>query len=88
MNQTYRQLKADFDKRVEDAQTACEHKVSMWVEHWWAIGHSSGYRVKLCKRCNKSLKEDPTKEERDKQNREWLKEHRSRLPNGKIPNEN
>jgi hypothetical protein len=31
------------------------HKKSSWFEVWWAIGHSAGYRVKVCLVCNKEL---------------------------------
>lgn len=27
----------------------------MWMGEWWAPGHSTGYKVKCCIRCNKEI---------------------------------
>ena len=54
---TYKQLKREFDKKVKELQAKCPHKRTKWMEHWWAIGHSTGTRVKVCLRCNKILVE-------------------------------
>ena len=80
---TYRQLEREFNKKVEKAQKLCPHKKSTWMESWFALGHSKGYQVKVCKRCNKVLKEKPTKEEReaerDKRMAGWLNVNRKDL---------
>jgi len=52
---TYKQLKIEFDKKVKELQKICPHKKTKWMEHWWAIGHSTGSKVKVCLRCNKVL---------------------------------
>ena len=62
---TYKQLQREFDKKVEKAQKLCPHKNTYWADHWWAMGHYSGYQVKICRRCNKVLEEKPTEEERE-----------------------
>lgn len=31
------------------------HVSSDWMDEWWAIAHSTGYQVKMCKRCNMHL---------------------------------
>ena len=53
---TYNQLRKEFDKKVKELQAKCPHNRTHWAEEWWAIGHSTGNRVKVCKRCNKIMK--------------------------------
>jgi len=53
--ETYEQLEREFDKKVKELQAKCPHKRFEWMNEWWAIGHSTGSRVKICKRCNKIL---------------------------------
>jgi len=41
---------------IKTLQDSCLHsEKSGWMEHWWAPGHSSGYCVRLCERCGKTL---------------------------------
>jgi len=71
---TYDGLKEEFEKKVKELQEKCPHKKTYWAEHWWALAHSSGYKVRVCKRCHKILEEKPTREEREKAREEWMKE--------------
>ena len=41
-----------------NSKTICRlkgHKPSKWMPYHWAIGHSSGFEIKICLRCNKEL---------------------------------
>lgn len=43
---------------IKALQDSCSHdERSEWMDHWWAPGHSSGYCVKLCNRCGKTLEQ-------------------------------
>lgn len=49
-------INQEFEKRKEELQFSCSHtELSDWVEEWWAIGHSTGYLVKYCERCGKTV---------------------------------
>jgi len=49
-------LLKEYNDKLEKLQDECPHpKKSKWKEFWWAIGHSSGYEVKVCLRCGKIL---------------------------------
>lgn len=37
------------------------HKKGRWVEIYWALGHSAGYKSKFCEICNKELETTRTK---------------------------
>lgn len=51
-------LEAEFEANKKKLQDSCPHpEKSEWIEHWWAPGHSSGFCVKMCKRCGKILEE-------------------------------
>ena len=41
----YNRLEREFDRKVAILQRRCPHTKTQWLEHWWAFGHSSGYRV-------------------------------------------
>ncbi len=71
--ETYNQLSKEFDKKVKELQSKCPHKKTYWAEHYWALAHSSGYKVRVCNRCRKILEEKPTEEEREKAQEEWFK---------------
>ncbi|MBW2981968.1 hypothetical protein KY343_03755 [Candidatus Woesearchaeota archaeon] len=53
----YDYLKKDFEKAVKDLQKKCPHlkKHQYWADEWWAIGHSTGKRLRMCSFCNKIL---------------------------------
>ena len=68
----YKKLEKQFEKAVCKLQSTCKHKKSKWFDHWWALGHYSGYRVQICSNCNMELAQDPTEEEREKIKKEWL----------------
>jgi hypothetical protein len=37
-------------------QEDCPHTtVSGWIEEQWAVGHGTGYQVKVCEECDKIL---------------------------------
>lgn len=45
-----------FNKEVEILQNKCPHEhQSEWIEVWWALGHSTGYKIKRCLDCNKQI---------------------------------
>ncbi|KXA90219.1 hypothetical protein AKJ62_01370 [candidate division MSBL1 archaeon SCGC-AAA259D14] len=53
-NKTYADLKDEFDERVEKLREECDHpEVSDWQEEWWAIGHTTGFEVRVCEICQK-----------------------------------
>lgn len=47
-------LRKEYERKLKELQEACLHeKRSAWIEEWWAPGHSTGRKVKVCKNCNK-----------------------------------
>jgi len=80
---TYRKLEIEFNTKVKELQQKCPHKQTHWAEHWWAFGHFSGYKVKICNRCRKILEEKPTKKEREEAERknqeEFMKKYKKIL---------
>jgi len=53
---THKQLEEQFEKDVEELQNKCKHQdVSDWMDQWWAVGHTTGYQVKVCNICNKII---------------------------------
>ena len=53
---TAQELKDDYDKKLKKLQNECPHNnQSVWMEHYWAPAHSSGYQVKQCNDCWKIL---------------------------------
>jgi len=51
-----KKLKQKYDADVKQLQESCPHpEISDWMPVQWAPGHYSGYSVKLCKRCGKTL---------------------------------
>jgi len=54
---TYKQLEKQFESDVEELQKNCKHEdISDWIEEWWAVGHSTGHRIKVCNICNKIIR--------------------------------
>ena len=53
---TYKELEKEFDRKVKQLQSECKHEKTNVMEHWWAIGHSSGYNVEVCEICNKTIR--------------------------------
>jgi len=51
----YDLLKNKFDEAVIRLQEICLHHNYKWMNEMWAIGHSTGYKVKVCLNCNKTL---------------------------------
>jgi len=51
----YDKLKKEWEKKVKILQKKCKHKKSTWCDEWWAIGHSTGHRVRVCDNCSKNL---------------------------------
>lgn len=42
----------EYQAKLEQLQESCPHtELSDWMEEWWAVGHSTGYFVKICERC-------------------------------------
>ena len=81
MKSDYQILRKQFDARVSELQERCKHKDTSWAEHWWAIGHSSGYKVLICNNCMKELEQNPTEEEREVAKKKWLEENNGRFKN-------
>lgn len=79
----YEKLQETFDKQVKFLQDTCPHEKTQWMEHWWAMGHSSGYKVEVCLNCNKTLREKPTAKERKAANQKWIDENTSNEMKGK-----
>ena len=63
---SFDELKKDFDKRVRVMQSRCRHEKSAWMEEWWALAHSTGYKVKVCEFCKKVLRRA-----KDRKNSRW-----------------
>lgn len=64
----YKKLEEEFKQKVKMLQDNCDHKeLTEWIPVYWAFGHSSGYPVLHCKRCNKVIA--TTKKE------DWMVEH-------------
>jgi len=58
----YNKLKKEFERKVKELQERCEHKETFWAEQWWALGHGTGYAVKVCNNCFKTLEKIKLKE--------------------------
>ena len=59
-------LEKEFELKKEELQRNCKHlELSDWTEEWWAIAHPTGYYVKYCKRCGKTI---------ERKEHEWRKE--------------
>ena len=57
MTENYEQLEKEFKKKVDELKKNCKHKkLSPWSEEWWAIGHSTGFEIKVCKICREVIK--------------------------------
>ncbi|KXB00721.1 hypothetical protein AKJ40_00745 [candidate division MSBL1 archaeon SCGC-AAA259M10] len=53
---TYQDLKDEFDKKVEKLREECDHlEVSDWRKECWAIGHTTGFEVKVCEICRETV---------------------------------
>jgi hypothetical protein len=48
-------LKARQEKEILALQKRCPHKKTEWMDEWWALGHSTGRRVRCCLNCNKKV---------------------------------
>lgn len=56
----YKKLKEKFEQDIKELQENCPHEaLSLPIEIYWAIGHSSGYSSRFCERCNKQMDESP-----------------------------
>lgn len=53
---TYKQLEKEFNDKVKEMQKECPHKhISEWCDQHWAIGHPTGFQVKVCDDCRKEI---------------------------------
>jgi len=58
----YDKLKVKFDKAVKELRENCPHtEISDWMDEWWAIGHSTGRKVRVCLRCGAKTGTDGTR---------------------------
>jgi len=59
---TYEELWEEFQQKVKELQEKCNHPKTNWMREVWAIGHSTGFAVKVCEICHKVLERIPLKE--------------------------
>lgn len=69
------QLRDRHQKEIEALQSKCKHKKSTWAEEYWAIGHGTGNRVKVCDNCGKALKKKSMFEKLRKKGKTWEVDH-------------
>ena len=51
-----KQMRERHKKDIEALRTECKHeKLTDWMEEWWAPGHSTGRKVKVCEFCEKVM---------------------------------
>ncbi len=56
MKSEFEALEEKYESDVKKLQRTCPHKrKSEWREQWWALGHSTGYIVRVCLNCNRIL---------------------------------
>lgn len=53
------QLRLKCKSDIDQLQEVCPHLEDEWAEEHWAPGHSTGSRVRVCKRCEKILERTP-----------------------------
>lgn len=55
--ETIDEMRKRHAREIEELQKSCKHEsISKWMEEWWAIGHSTGFEVKQCNICGKTVK--------------------------------
>jgi hypothetical protein len=48
--------KTEYERQVKELRETCPHlELSEWMDEWWAIAHSTGFRVQTCERCGKEM---------------------------------
>ena len=52
---SYKELEREFKRKVRKLQDKCKHKEFQWMEEHWAPWHLTGYIVKVCTFCDKTL---------------------------------
>lgn len=52
---TYKMLVAEFERKIKELQKNCPHKKTEKATECWAIGHTTGRELEICKRCNKTV---------------------------------
>lgn len=46
----------EYQERLHALQASCPHtELTEWRQEWWAIGHSTGRKVRCCAECNKVI---------------------------------
>lgn len=55
-----KELRAEFESKLERLQSKCNHHRSEWMDEVWAPAHGTGRKVLVCKKCEKIIdsKED------------------------------
>lgn len=48
-------LRQRHKKEIEELQSKCKHKKSLWMDEHWAPGHSTGRKVNVCLECDKII---------------------------------
>ena len=93
---SYIQLEQEYKKAVVELQKVCKHNnITDWCDYWWAIGHSTGRKVKVCKHCRKIVEYDDSalhhmREQTLNNNKMWStvmteKEKQKYIKTGKWP---
>lgn len=53
---TAKHLRDEYEKKLKHLQDTCKHpKVSNWVTEYWALAHGTGFQVKICEICWKTV---------------------------------
>lgn len=53
---SFKALERDFKRKVTELQASCKHEdISPWTELYWAPGHKSFCKIRVCKICNKEI---------------------------------
>lgn len=53
---TAKHLREEYEKKLKHLQDTCKHpKISDWLGEEWAIAHSTGFQVKICDICWKTI---------------------------------
>ncbi len=76
---SFEDLNKEYEMTLALVQKACKHEeISDWCDEWWAIGHSTGRRVKHCLHCRKRVEVDESalynmRKQQLKNNKHWKK---------------
>lgn len=55
---SYDEIEKEFKRKIKELQKRCKHIESDWRIEYWAPGHSTGYKIKMCLNCLIELKKE------------------------------